>query len=95
MLLTGGRDGFGVHSLEYYKRAYALLHQSIWANSWLLSTEVNRWPHYLSPEMEIELLSLRRFNDENATNATYLLQWEAMNGQKHMVAKNMISGVYG
>mgnify|MGYP001030634620 CR=1 FL=1 len=26
MLLTGGRDGFGVHSLEYYKRAYELLH---------------------------------------------------------------------
>src|SRR5215212_1228454 len=26
MLLTGGRDGFGVHSLEYYKRAYQLLH---------------------------------------------------------------------
>jgi lipid II:glycine glycyltransferase (peptidoglycan interpeptide bridge formation enzyme) len=25
MLLTGGRDGFGVHSLEYYKRAYELL----------------------------------------------------------------------
>ena len=26
MLVTGGRDGFGVHSLEYYKRAYELLH---------------------------------------------------------------------
>jgi lipid II:glycine glycyltransferase (peptidoglycan interpeptide bridge formation enzyme) len=26
MLLTGGRDGFGVHSREYYQRAYALLH---------------------------------------------------------------------
>src|SRR5512145_940144 len=25
MLFTGGRDGFGVHSLEYYQRAYALL----------------------------------------------------------------------
>ena len=25
MLVTGGRDGFGVHSLEYYKRAYELL----------------------------------------------------------------------
>ncbi|MGZ9235279.1 MAG: lipid II:glycine glycyltransferase FemX, partial [Anaerolineales bacterium] len=26
MLLTGERDGFGVHSLEYYRRAYELLH---------------------------------------------------------------------
>lgn len=26
MLVTGGRDGFGVHSLEYYKRAYELMH---------------------------------------------------------------------
>lgn len=25
MLVTGGRDGFGVHSLGYYKRAYELL----------------------------------------------------------------------
>jgi len=25
MLVTGGRDGFGIHSMEYYKRAYALL----------------------------------------------------------------------
>ncbi len=26
MLVTGGRDGFGVHSLEYYRRAYELFH---------------------------------------------------------------------
>ena len=26
MLVTGGRDGFGIHSLEYYQRAYELLH---------------------------------------------------------------------
>ena len=26
MLITSGRDGFGVHSLEYYQRAYELLH---------------------------------------------------------------------
>ena len=26
MLLTGSRDGFGVHSREYYQRAYDLLH---------------------------------------------------------------------
>jgi len=25
MFVTGGRDGFGIHSLEYYKRAYELL----------------------------------------------------------------------
>ena len=24
MLITGGRDGFGIHSLEYYRRAYEL-----------------------------------------------------------------------
>ena len=26
LLVTGGRDGFGVHSLEYYQRAYDLFH---------------------------------------------------------------------
>ena len=26
MLVTGGRDGFGVHHAEYYQRAYDLLH---------------------------------------------------------------------
>jgi len=26
MLVTGGRDGFGIHSLEYYKLVYELLH---------------------------------------------------------------------
>src|SRR5688572_25768378 len=26
VLITGGRDGFGVHSLDYYQRAYDLFH---------------------------------------------------------------------
>ena len=80
MLVTGGRDNFGVHSLEYYRRAYELFHPTGMAE--LLVAEFEGKP----------LAALMVFarghrawyvygasNDEERNRMpTYLLQWEAM-----------------
>jgi len=80
MLVTGGRDEFGVHSLEYYKRGYELLHP-------------NGMGEILVAEYEGKLLASlfvsrngnRAFylygastDEERNRMPTYLLQWEAM-----------------
>ncbi|MEW6241390.1 MAG: peptidoglycan bridge formation glycyltransferase FemA/FemB family protein [Chloroflexota bacterium] len=80
MLVTGGRDNFGVHSLEYYRRAYELFHPTDMCA--LLVAEYESKP----------LAALMVFahgqrawyiygasNDEERNRMpTYLLQWEAM-----------------
>jgi lipid II:glycine glycyltransferase (peptidoglycan interpeptide bridge formation enzyme) len=80
MLVTGGRDGFGVHSLEYYQRAYELFHPKGMAE--LLVAEFEGVP----------LAALMVFahgrrawyiygasnNKERNRMPTYLLQWEAI-----------------
>jgi lipid II:glycine glycyltransferase (peptidoglycan interpeptide bridge formation enzyme) len=80
MLVTGGRDNFGVHSLEYYRRAYELFHPAGMCE--LLVAEYEGRP----------LAALMVFahgrrawyvygasNDEERNRMpTYLLQWEAM-----------------
>lgn len=80
MLVTGGRDEFGVHSLEYYRRAYELFHPKGTAE--LLVAEFEGKP----------LAALMVFahgkrawyvygasnNEERNRMPTYLLQWEAM-----------------
>jgi len=80
MQVTGGRDGFGVHSLEYYSRAYELFHPM--GTCELLVAEFESKP----------LAALMVFahgkrawyvygasNDEERNRMpTYLLQWEAM-----------------
>ncbi|MEW6028715.1 MAG: lipid II:glycine glycyltransferase FemX [Chloroflexota bacterium] len=80
MLVTGGRDNFGVHSLEYYRRAYELFHPTDMCE--LLAAEYESKP----------LAALMVFahgqrawyvygasNDEERNRMpTYLLQWEAM-----------------
>ncbi len=80
MQVTGGRDGFGVHSLEYYRRAYELFHPT--GTCELLVAEFEGKP----------LAALMVFahgrrawyvygasNDEERNRMpTYLLQWEAM-----------------
>ncbi|MBI2757259.1 MAG: peptidoglycan bridge formation glycyltransferase FemA/FemB family protein [Chloroflexi bacterium] len=80
MQVTGGRDGFGVHSLEYYRRAYKLFHPT--GTCELLAAEFEGKP----------LAALMVFahgqrawyvygasNDEERNRMpTYLLQWEAM-----------------
>lgn len=84
LLLTGGRDGFGVHALEYYRRAYELLHPK-------------QMGELLLAEFEGQLLAAlfvaRHGNrayylygastdEERNRMPTYLLQWEAMKWAK-------------
>ncbi|MCL4269872.1 MAG: peptidoglycan bridge formation glycyltransferase FemA/FemB family protein [Anaerolineales bacterium] len=84
MTVTGGRDGFGVHSKEYYQRAYDLFHPK--GTCELLVAEYEGKP----------LASLMVFanakrawyvygasnNEERNRMPTYLLQWEAIRWAK-------------
>ncbi|MEW5941194.1 MAG: peptidoglycan bridge formation glycyltransferase FemA/FemB family protein, partial [Chloroflexota bacterium] len=80
MTVTGGRDGFGVHSLEYYRRAYELFHPTGMAE--LLVAEYEGKPL-------AALMVFARGNrawyiygastdEERNRMPAYLLQWEAM-----------------
>jgi lipid II:glycine glycyltransferase (peptidoglycan interpeptide bridge formation enzyme) len=80
MLVTGGRDGFGVHSLEYYRRAYALFHPAGMAE--LLVAEYEGKP---LAALMVFARGRRAWyiygasNDEERNRMpAYLLQWEAM-----------------
>jgi lipid II:glycine glycyltransferase (peptidoglycan interpeptide bridge formation enzyme) len=84
MLLTGGRDGFGVHSLEYYKRAYDLLHPKEMCE--ILVAEYEGRPlatlfvaHYGNRAYYLYGASTE---EERNRMPTYLLQWEAMKWAK-------------
>jgi len=84
MTVTGGRDNFGVHSKEYYQRAYELFHPK--GTCELLVAEYEGKP----------LASLMVFSDatrawyvygasndqERNRMPTYLLQWEAIRWAK-------------
>ncbi|MCB0104128.1 MAG: peptidoglycan bridge formation glycyltransferase FemA/FemB family protein [Anaerolineales bacterium] len=84
MTVTGGRDNFGVHSKEYYQRAYELFHPK--GTCELLVAEYEGKP----------LASLMVFanakrawyvygasnNEERNRMPTYLLQWEAIRWAK-------------
>lgn len=84
MTVTGGRDGFGVHSKEYYQRAYDLFHPK--GTCEMLVAEYDGKP----------LASLMVFangnrawyvygasnNEERNRMPTYLLQWEAIRWAK-------------
>ena len=80
MLVTGGRDEFGVHSLEYYQRAYELFHPTGMAE--LLVAEYEGKP--LAALMVFARGQRAWYvygasNDEERNRMpTYLLQWEAM-----------------
>jgi lipid II:glycine glycyltransferase (peptidoglycan interpeptide bridge formation enzyme) len=80
MLVTGGRDGFGVHSLEYYQRAYKLFHPTGMAE--LLVAEYENKP---IAALMVFARGKRAWyvygastNEERNRMPTYLLQWEAM-----------------
>jgi peptidoglycan pentaglycine glycine transferase (the first glycine) len=80
MLVTGGRDGFGVHSLEYYQRAYELFHPTGMAE--LLVAEYEGIP---LAALMVFTHGKRAWYVYGASNdrernrmPTYLLQWEAM-----------------
>jgi len=84
MLVTGGRDGFGIHSMEYYKRAYALLQPkglgeilvAEYEGKPLAALFVARNGH------RAYYLYGASTNEERNRMPTYLLQWEAMKWAK-------------
>jgi len=80
MQVTGGRDGFGVHSLEYYRRAYELFHPTGMAE--LLMAEYEGKP---LAALMVFARGRRAWYVYGASNdlernrmPTYLLQWEAI-----------------
>jgi lipid II:glycine glycyltransferase (peptidoglycan interpeptide bridge formation enzyme) len=80
LLVTAGRDSFGVHSLEYYQRAYDLFHPTGMAE--LLLAEFEGRP--LAALMVFRHGQRAWYvygasNDEERNRMpAYLLQWEAM-----------------
>jgi peptidoglycan pentaglycine glycine transferase (the first glycine) len=80
MLTTGKRDGFGVHSLAYYQRAYNLFSQGSHCN--LLQAE---YEGKLLAALMVFCWGQRAWyfygassDEERNRMPTYLLQWEAM-----------------
>jgi len=80
MQVTGGRDGFGVHSEAYYRKAYELFHPAGMAE--LLLAEFEGRP---LAALMIFVVGRRSWylygasNDEERNRMpTYLLQWQAM-----------------
>jgi lipid II:glycine glycyltransferase (peptidoglycan interpeptide bridge formation enzyme) len=84
MLVTGGRDGFGVHSLEYYRRAYELLHPKQMGE--ILSAAYERKPlaalFVAQSGKRAYYLYGASTDEERNRMPTYLLQWEAMKWAK-------------
>jgi peptidoglycan pentaglycine glycine transferase (the first glycine) len=80
MQVTGGRDGFGVHSREYYKKAYNLFHPTGMAE--ILVAEFESRP---LAALMVFALGKRAYylygastDEERNRMPTYLLQWEAL-----------------
>lgn len=84
MLVTGGRDGFGVHSLEYYKRAYDLFHPKGMCE--ILVAEYEGKPlaalFVARNGNRAYYLYGASMDEERNRMPTYLLQWEAMKWAK-------------
>jgi len=84
MTITGGRDGFGVHSLEYYRKAYELFHPAGMAE--ILVAEFESRP---LAALMVFALGKRAYylygastDEERNRMPTYLLQWRAMQWAK-------------
>ncbi|RIK30672.1 MAG: methicillin resistance protein [Anaerolineae bacterium] len=84
MLVTGGRDGFGVHSLEYYRRAYELFHPKGMCE--ILVAEYEGKPlaalFVARNGNRAYYLYGASTDEERNRMPTYLLQWEAMKWAK-------------
>ncbi len=84
MLVTGGRDGFRVHSLEYYKRAYELFHPKGMCE--ILVAEYEGKPlaalFVARNGNRAYYLYGASTDEERNRMPTYLLQWEAMKWAK-------------
>jgi lipid II:glycine glycyltransferase (peptidoglycan interpeptide bridge formation enzyme) len=84
MLVTGGRDGFVIHSLEYYKRAYELLQPQGLGE--ILVAEYEGKPlaalFVARNGRRAYYLYGASTDEERNRMPTYLLQWEAMKWAK-------------
>ena len=84
MLITGGRDAFGVHSLEYYQCAYELLHPKQMGE--LLVAEYDGKPlaalFVARNGNRAYYLYGASTDEERNRMPTYLLQWDAMKWAK-------------
>jgi lipid II:glycine glycyltransferase (peptidoglycan interpeptide bridge formation enzyme) len=84
MLVTGGRDGFGVHSYEYYKRAYELMQSKQMCE--ILVAEYEGKPlaalFVARNGNRAYYLYGASTDEERNRMPTYLLQWEAMRWAK-------------
>lgn len=84
MLVTGGRDGFGIHSLEYYKRAYELFHPKGLCE--ILVAEFEGKPlaalFVARNGNRAYYLYGASTDEERNRMPAYLLQWEAMKWAK-------------
>lgn len=84
MLHTGGRDGFGVHSLEYYRRVYDLLHPKEMAEILLAEYEGKSLAALFVARHGNRAYYLYGASTDEERNRmpAYLLQWEAMKWAK-------------
>ena len=84
MLVTGGRDGFGVHSLEYYRRAYELLHPKQMGEIFVAEYEGRPLAALFVARHGRRAYYLYGASTEEERNRmpTYLLQWEAIKWAK-------------
>jgi lipid II:glycine glycyltransferase (peptidoglycan interpeptide bridge formation enzyme) len=84
MLVTGGRDGFGIHSLEYYKRAYELLHPKGLGEILVAEYEGKPLAALFVARNGYRAYYLYGASTDEERNRmpTYLLQWEAMKWAK-------------
>jgi len=84
MLLTGGRDRFGVHSREYYKRAYDLLHPKEMGELLVAEYEGKQLAALFVARNGNRAYYLYGASTDEERNRmpTYLLQWEAMKWAK-------------
>jgi peptidoglycan pentaglycine glycine transferase (the first glycine) len=80
MIVTGGRDGFGVHSFDYYRRAYGVFHPAGMVE--LLVAEFEGRP---LAALMVFVRGKRAWylygastDEERNRMPTYSLQWEAM-----------------
>jgi lipid II:glycine glycyltransferase (peptidoglycan interpeptide bridge formation enzyme) len=84
MHFTGNRDGFGVHSFEYYKRVYELLHTRQMGE--ILVAEYEGKPlaalFVARNGNRAYYLYGASTDEERNRMPTYLLQWEAMKWAK-------------
>ncbi len=95
MQTTGGRDGFGVHSQEYYQRAYELFVPSDSAELFVAEYEGKPLAAvmvFISGNRAWYMYGASN-NEERNRMPTYLVQWEAMRWAKERGA--VLYDLYG